>query len=136
MVCFLATHHKALNSQPSNGNFMVALVTSRRALSLSTLFQVYASGSDVILLDGQLQHLQTIFGSMCGYGSTKVSCLHCVETTGRVIVAWGSEVVIFEPSTPEELSGSDVKGRGPGLSKEASTLKGLEGRGRGGIKGP
>jgi hypothetical protein len=65
----------------------------------------------VILLDGHLQHLQTIFGSTCGYGSTKVSCLHCAEASGRLVVAWGCDVVIFEPSIIEGLSSPQDKGQ-------------------------
>ncbi len=75
----------------------------------------------MVLLDGQLQHVQTIFGSTCGYGNTKVSCLHCAESTGRLVVAWGAEVVIFEPSNVDETSGPDSKGQGAGLSNEVST---------------
>lgn len=74
----------------------------------------------MVLLDDQLQHIQTIFGSTCGYGNTKVSCLHCSELMGRLVVAWGAEVVIFEPSSVEETSGPDGKGQGAGLSKEVS----------------
>jgi len=71
---------------------------------------VYASGSDVILLDGHLQHVQTILGSSCGYGNTKVSCVHCAEKTGRLSVAWGSEVVIFKPISIEDETGGVYEG--------------------------
>ena len=59
----------------------------------------------MILLDGHLQHIQTILGSSCGYGETKVSCVHCAEKTGRLSVGWGSEVVIFRPFSVEETEG-------------------------------
>ena len=60
----------------------------------------------MILLNGHLQHVQTILGSSCGYGNTKVSSVHCAEKTGRLSVAWGSEVVIFKPiSVEDEASG-------------------------------
>ena len=68
----------------------------------------------MILLDGHLQHVQTIFGGTCGY-DTKVSSLHCAESIGRLVVAWGSEVVIFEPSLVE---GSSDKGQVAGSSRE------------------
>lgn len=31
-----------------------------------------------------------------------MSCLHCAENVGRLVVAWGAEVVIFEPSMLED----------------------------------
>lgn len=65
---------------------------------------MYASGKDVILLDGHLHHLQTIFGATCGYGDTKVSCLHCAEASGQLAVAWGTELVIFEAVQSEYLA--------------------------------
>lgn len=43
--------------------------------------------------------------------------MHCAETIGRVVVAWGSEVVIFEPSVLE-ISGSDGKGQSGGSREE------------------
>lgn len=67
----------------------------------------------MILLDGHLQYIQTIFGSNCGYGETKVSCVHCAETMGRLAVAWGSEVVVFEASAVEELNGLYSKDESP-----------------------
>ena len=87
---------------------------------------MYASGKDVILLDGHLQHLQTIFGSTCGYGNVKVSCLHCAEAVGKLVVAWGSEVVIFEPSITE---GPEEKGHATGVSREVKRQEGQRGEG-------
>ena len=91
----------------------------------------------MILLDGHLQHLQTIFGSTCGYGNTKVSCLHCAEAIGRLVVAWGSEVVIFEPSLIEGLSGPVDKGNEDGAVRKVRSRDGMkksrEGRGREGL---
>ena len=70
----------------------------------------------MILLDGHLQHLQTIFGSTRGYGDTDVSCLHCAEAVGKIAVAWETDIVIFEPSFSEELASSN--GRGESVNKE------------------
>lgn len=83
---------------------------------------MYASGCDVILLDGHLQHLQTIFGSTCGYGSSKVSCLHCAEAIGRLVAAWGAEVVIFEPSMSEEVGSAGGKGQAFGVERAVRCL--------------
>lgn len=68
--------------------------------------QVYASGKDVVILDGKLKHIQTVLGSDCGYGDTRISCVHCAELVGKIAVAWGSDVVIFEPEPLEETSGA------------------------------
>ena len=56
-----------------------------------------------------------------------MSCLHCAESTGQLVVAWGAEVVIFEPSSVEEASGSGSKGQRAGLSQEVSEISVLYG---------
>lgn len=59
--------------------------------------QVYASGRDIVILDGRLKHVQTLLGSDLGYGETPINCVHCAELVGKIAVAWGSDVVIFLP---------------------------------------
>ena len=56
----------------------------------------------MVILDGQLTHLQTLLGSHCGYGDTTIMCLHCAEATGKIAVAWGTDVVIFEAEPLDE----------------------------------
>ena len=75
-------------------------------LLLSVYQQVYASGKDVVILDGTLRHLQTILGSSRGYSETAVNCVHCSETTGRIAAVWGNDVVIFQPE-PRDEGGED-----------------------------
>ena len=53
-----------------------------------------------------MKHLQTVLGSDCGYADTQISCVHCAELVGRIAVAWGSDVVIFEPGLVEDSSAS------------------------------
>ena len=61
--------------------------------------QVYASGKDVVIVDGHLNHIQTVQGDMT------IRALHCSEGAGKIAVAWGSDVVIFNPEPHEsELS--------------------------------
>ena len=60
----------------------------------------------MVILDGRMKHLQTVLGSDCGYADTQISCIHCAELVGRVAVAWGSDVVIFEPELVEDSSAS------------------------------
>ena len=55
-----------------------------------------------MILDGNLNHIQTISGSWCGYDDTIINCVHCAEAVGRVAVAWGTEVVMFEPESNEQ----------------------------------
>ena len=64
--------------------------------------QVYASGRDVVILDGRLKHVQTLLGSDLGYGETPITCVHCTELVGKIAVTWGSDVVIFHPELLEE----------------------------------
>ena len=64
--------------------------------------QVYASGRDVVILDGRLKHVQTLLGSDLGYGETPITCVHCTELVGKVAVTWGSDVVIFHPELLDE----------------------------------
>lgn len=47
-------------------------------------FQCYASGSNLIILDGKLNHLQTILGSNFGYNDVQITCMHVAELTGKV----------------------------------------------------
>ena len=67
---------------------------------------MYASGTDVVMLDGRLRHLQTVLGSDCGYGDARINCVHCAESVGKIAVAWGSDVVVFEPELLEDSSSS------------------------------
>ena len=64
--------------------------------------QVYASGRDIVILDGRLKHVQTLLGSDLGYGETPINCVHCAEFVGKIAVTWGSDVVIFHPELLEE----------------------------------
>ncbi len=59
--------------------------------------QVFASGKDVVIVDKRLAHVQTVLGSDCGYGDTRINCVHCAEAVGKIAVAWGNDVVIFKP---------------------------------------
>ncbi len=36
-----------------------------------------------------------------------MSCIHCSEKTGKLAVAWGSEVPIFNPFSMEDEAGGD-----------------------------
>ena len=49
-----------------------------------TFSQCYASGGNLIILDGKLHHLQTIVGSNFGYSDTQITCMHVAESTGKV----------------------------------------------------
>ena len=60
--------------------------------------QVYASGKDVVVVDGHLTHIQTVQGDMA------IRALHCSEGTGKIAVAWETDVVIFNPEPHEEPS--------------------------------
>ena len=63
----------------------------------------------MVILDGRLTHIMTVLGSDCGYGDTRINCVHCAESVGKIAVAWGSDVMIFEPESPEEvLSNNEV----------------------------
>ncbi len=68
---------------------------------------MYASGKDVVILDGTLRHLQTILGGSRGYGDVSVSCVDCSETSGQIAAVWGSDVVLLQ-ATPKEELGADV----------------------------
>ena len=45
-----------------------------------------------------------MLGSDCGYGDMRISCIHCAEYSGSIAVAWGSDVMIFEPQPLEDYS--------------------------------
>ena len=60
--------------------------------------QAYASGKDVVVVDGHLTHIQTVQGDIA------IKALHCSEGTGKIAVAWESDVVIFNPEPHEESS--------------------------------
>ena len=67
--------------------------------------QVYASGKDVVVVDGHLTHIQTV------QGDTAIRALHCSEGTGKIAVGWESDVVIFNPEPHEgssETSSADL----------------------------
>ena len=63
---------------------------------------MYASGRDIVILDGRLKHVQTLLGSDLGYGETPINCVDSAELVGKIAVAWGSDVVIFHPQPLEE----------------------------------
>ena len=63
-----------------------------------------------MILDGRLGHIQTVLGSDCGYGDTRISCVHCATFVGKIAVGWGSDVVVFEPEPLEEGSSSSEVG--------------------------
>lgn len=65
--------------------------------------QVYASGKDVVILDGSLRHLQTILGSSRGYSDVGLSCVDCSESSGQIAAVWGCDVVFLQPVPKEEL---------------------------------
>lgn len=69
--------------------------------------QVYASGRDIVILDGRLKHVQTLLGSDLGYGETPINCVHCAELVGKIAVAWGSDVVIFLPEPLDDNQGQN-----------------------------
>ena len=64
--------------------------------------QVYASGRDIVILDGRLKHIQTLLGADLGYGETPINCVHCSELVGKIAISWGSDVVIFQPEPLDE----------------------------------
>ena len=71
----------------------------------SAHMQVYASGNDVVIVDGHLTHIQTV------QGDTAIRALHCSEGTGKIAVAWDTDVVIFNPEPhedPSEASSADL----------------------------
>lgn len=70
--------------------------------------QVYASGRDIVILDGRLKHVQTLLGSDIGYGETPINCVHCAELVGKIAVAWGSDVVIFLPEPLDDNQGQNI----------------------------
>ena len=52
---------------------------------LSVYFiQCYASGTNLVILDGKLRHLQTILGSNFGYNDTRITCMFAAELSGKV----------------------------------------------------
>ena len=69
--------------------------------------QVYASGRDIVILDGRLKHVQTLLGMDLGYGETPINCVHCAELVGKIAVTWGSDVVIFLPEPLDENQGQN-----------------------------
>ncbi len=69
---------------------------------------MFASGKDVVILDGKLGHVQTVLGSDCGYGDTRINCVHCAEHVGKIAVAWGNDVIVFKPEPHEDGNGSNV----------------------------
>ena len=62
------------------------------------MYKVYASGKDVVIVDGHLTHIQTVQGDVA------IRALHCSEGTGKIAVAWETDVVIFNPEPHEESS--------------------------------
>ena len=64
---------------------------------------MYASGKDVVILDGTLRHLQTILGSSRGYCDVSVSCVDCSETSGQIAAVWGCDVVFLQPIPKEDM---------------------------------
>ncbi|CAI7996410.1 DmX-like protein 1, partial [Geodia barretti] len=65
-------------------------------------FIVYASGRDIVILDGRLKHVQTLLGSDLGYGETPINCVDTAELVGKIAVSWGSDVVFFYPEPLED----------------------------------
>ena len=43
-----------------------------------------------------------MLGDNCGYGDTRISCIHCAECSGKIAVAWGTDAMIFEPELLED----------------------------------
>ena len=72
------------------------------AYETNTQLQVYASGRDIVILDGRLKHVQTLLGSDLGYGDTPINCVDCAKVVGTIAVAWGSDAVIFHPELLED----------------------------------
>ena len=54
--------------------------------------QCYASGKNLIFLDGKLQHIQTLLGANCGYMDTRITCVHVADFTAKVIHQWCNSV--------------------------------------------
>ncbi|XP_019849574.1 PREDICTED: dmX-like protein 2 isoform X3 [Amphimedon queenslandica] len=65
-------------------------------------FICYASGSNLILLDGRLKHVQTILGSDFGFSHSSVTCMHVAESNGQVAAAWDCDVLIFVPEKSDQ----------------------------------
>ena len=63
---------------------------------------MYASGRDIVILDGRLKHVQTLLGSDLGYGETPINCVDTAELVGKIAVSWGSDVVFFYPEPLED----------------------------------
>ena len=66
--------------------------------------QVYASGKDVVIVDGHLIHIQTV------QGDVPIRALHCSEGSGKIAVAWDTDVVIFNPEPHEGSSEETASG--------------------------
>ena len=49
-------------------------------------------------MDGHLTHIQTVQGDVA------IRSLHCSEGTGKIAVAWETDVVIFNPEPHEDSS--------------------------------
>ena len=104
-----------------NRAFIVSLTnTSTLWLLLSVLFQVYASGPNVIILTEQLEWVQTLSSASFGYSNVRTNCVHCAALGGKVssvenkqtisyqfdlqiAAGWGSNVTIFQPTSTDSI---------------------------------
>ena len=60
------------------------------------LFQAYAAGCNVVILAQNFERVQVIPG-VC-HDNVQIACIDCSTDTGKIAVAYGKLVCIFEPS--------------------------------------
>lgn len=52
--------------------------------------------------------MQTVLGSDCGYGDTRINCVHCAEAAGKIAVSWENDVLIFLPEPQDDGSNNTM----------------------------
>lgn len=59
-------------------------------------FTVYSAGCNIVILASDFTRVQIIPGIL--HGNIQVSCLDCSTDIGKIAVAYGKKVCIFEPT--------------------------------------
>jgi len=72
-----------------NRAFIVSLTNKNAHLAFVRfiMFQVYASGPNVIILTEQLEWVQTLSSVSFGYSNVRTNCVHCAALGGKVNTA-------------------------------------------------